>query len=49
MHVLQAGSNALSLFFGLNLDRILFFLAVIAALVLAGFIITVQTAGPTII
>ena len=49
MHVIEAGTNAIALFFGLNLDRILFFGAVIAALVIAGYIVTVQTAAPTII
>jgi len=49
MQAIQSGSNALYLLFGLNLDRILFLGAVVAALLIAGVFISAETTAQVII
>ena len=49
MSAITAGSNAVSFLFGLNLDRLLFIGAVIAALFAAAAVFSYGTSGSTFI
>ena len=49
MSAITAGSNAVSFLFGLNLDRLLFVGAVIAALFAAATVVSLGTSGSTFI
>lgn len=49
MSAITAGSNAVSFLFGLNLDRLLFLGAVVAALFIAAAVFSQATTGSTFI